>query len=136
MKHIDKDEKKVVGRFAILMESLRLSLKDFCSQTGVSTQMWHRITTGSKPSFDSLLAIKTAFPKVNLNWLVAGEGTLFGITQAALSTVNEPNAPYGNERNNQCVDLEKKVVYLQNKCSQNTKDIQVLRATIDKYILT
>lgn len=60
------------------INSENITIKDFERKIDCSNSTVYRIVCGkSIPTSKILLKIKTAYPKINLNWLVAGEGSMY-----------------------------------------------------------
>ena len=62
-------------RIQALIKALNLSGREFCKNVGVSDS-WNRTIKYSIGS-DVLVKILTAYPHVNINWLVLGKGEMF-----------------------------------------------------------
>lgn len=64
----------------LIVDILRVSKNEFCTRTGISpgnlTRMINADDEGKKvrPGQEKLEAIMTAYPKVNMDWLVGGKG--------------------------------------------------------------
>jgi transcriptional regulator with XRE-family HTH domain len=65
----------MVSRFKALLESLQLSASEFAEKIGVQRSSISHILSGrNKPSVDFLDKIIRAFPEVNIEWLISGNG--------------------------------------------------------------
>lgn len=66
-------------RIRQVMDSLGLSQQDFAQKLGISPASLSNIFNGrSKPTNNHVQAIHRAFPKINTNWLMFGEGDMLG----------------------------------------------------------
>ena len=75
-------------RFKQLLEEKNLTATRFAAMINVNASAMSHILNGrSKPSFDLLDKIIQAFPDINLNWLISGEG-------AMLNRIKQPTAAY------------------------------------------
>lgn len=94
-------EDTVHSRLKLLVEKLGHNQNSFAVKTGISPTAILNIAgrRESKPSHDVLYKIKTAFPKVNLNWLVYGtEYHMFEDTDVNTSIAYEPLTTYGDSQ--------------------------------------
>ncbi len=66
-------------RIKVLIKKLRLSsTAEFCRKSGLGRSLVDKLATGeNKPRFETLIKIKQAFPQINMNWLVSGQGEVF-----------------------------------------------------------
>ena len=64
-------------RIAFLIHALNLNTHSFADKIGVSHTVLYNVVKGrrSKPSYDLLLKILSAFSQINTEWLLTGEGT-------------------------------------------------------------
>jgi transcriptional regulator with XRE-family HTH domain len=82
-------ESAIGQRLKILMEQLRLDVREFSQALGVGeTTTRNYFNRGSKPSADYLEKLGNTFESVNMNWLLNGRGEPF------LSATAEPTALY------------------------------------------
>lgn len=66
------------NRIRQLMEYTGMSQKDFSNKLGISPASLSSIFTGrTSPTNKHVKAIHTAFPNVNISWLLFGEGDMF-----------------------------------------------------------
>lgn len=64
-------------RIRQVMEQARMSQQDFATKLGISPASLSSIFTGrTNPTNNHVQAIHRAFPKVNVNWLLFGEGEM------------------------------------------------------------
>ena len=64
-------------RIRQVMDFLGLSQQDFAQKLGISPASLSNIFNGrSKPTNNHVQAIHRAFPKINTNWLMFGEGVM------------------------------------------------------------
>jgi transcriptional regulator with XRE-family HTH domain len=76
---------EIQDRIKMLLEALNESQNNFSKKIGVQSAVINHIVTGNsgnegkrnKPSFDLLNKIIDAYPRVSLEWLIRGEGTMF-----------------------------------------------------------
>lgn len=90
-------------RIRQLMEQLNLNQQEFSKKIRISSASISNILAGrSNPTHNHVMAIHAALPEVNVNWLMFGEGDMFGSTapvnsgetltkQEQASPTNEPN---------------------------------------------
>ncbi|MGM9509511.1 hypothetical protein ACS5NO_17370 [Larkinella sp. GY13] len=70
-------EQTIGDRFSKLIEALRTNKSAFAKSIGKSHTMVGTIIEGkNKPGFDVIEAIVTAYPNVNTDWLIKGEGEM------------------------------------------------------------
>ncbi len=74
-------------RLQLLIEALDVSVLEFARQLGESRgeKVYHILHGRLKPRFDTLQKILIAYPQVNGDWLLRGEGRMF-------RTLNTPSA--------------------------------------------
>lgn len=66
-------------RILQLMKSANLSNAEFAEKIGISTSSLSHIFSGrNNPSLDVVMRIHKSYPSVNLNWLLYGEGEMYG----------------------------------------------------------
>lgn len=69
-------------RIRQVMEYAKLSQQDFAAKLGISPASLSSIYTGrTNPTNNHVQAVHRAFPEVNINWLLFGEGEMFGGAQ-------------------------------------------------------
>ena len=77
-------------RIRQLMESQHMTQQTFADFIGISSASLSSIFTGrTKPTLNTVEAIKSKFTKINLDWLLYGQGPMFK------DQVTEPNASSG-----------------------------------------
>lgn len=75
-------------RFKQLLEEKGLTANRFASMIKVNASAMSHILNGrSKPGFDVLDKIAQAFPELNLNWLISGKGTMYGVPVSPVQEV-------------------------------------------------
>ena len=75
-------------RFKQLLEEKGLTATRFASMIKVNASAMSHILNGrSKPGFDVLDKIAQAFPELNLNWLISGKGTMYGVPVSPVQDV-------------------------------------------------
>jgi hypothetical protein len=74
-------------RFQLLIDALDVSVLEFARQLGETRgeKVYHILHGRLKPRFDTLQKILVAYPQVNGDWLLRGEGRMF-------RTLNTPSA--------------------------------------------
>jgi plasmid maintenance system antidote protein VapI len=69
--------KEIVHRIENVMAHYDLSPATFADTIGVQrSSISHLLKGRNKPSLDFILKVKTAFPEININWLIFGQGNL------------------------------------------------------------
>ena len=64
-------------RIRSIMQYMRLSQQDFANRLGISAASLSSIFTGrTNPTNNHVMAIHHAFPEININWLLFGEGEM------------------------------------------------------------
>ena len=77
-------------RIRQLMESQHMTQQTFADFIGISSASLSSIFTGrTKPTLNTVEAIRSKFTRINLDWLVYGQGPMFK------DQVAEPDAPGG-----------------------------------------
>ena len=87
-------------RIRQLMEQLNLNQQEFSKKIRVSSASISNILAGrSNPTHNHVMAIHAALPEVNVNWLMFGEGEMFGggASGGAGETPNVPDPVQTNE---------------------------------------
>ena len=75
-------------RFKQLLEEKGLTATRFASMIKVNASAMSHILNGrSKPGCDVLDKIAQAFPELNLNWLISGKGTMYGVPVSPVQEV-------------------------------------------------
>ena len=75
-------------RFKQLLEEKGLTATRFASMIKVNASAMSHILNGrSKPGSDVLDKIAQAFPELNLNWLISGKGTMYGVPVSPVQEV-------------------------------------------------
>jgi len=68
------DIEKIGGRIKIYRDSLGLNMREFSDKTGVSRARLSDIERGASFGLDILSRILTAYPELNLIWVMTGQG--------------------------------------------------------------
>lgn len=64
-------------RIRLIMEKAKMSQQDFANKLGISPASLSSIFTGrTNPTNNHVQAIHRAFPNININWLMFGEGNM------------------------------------------------------------
>ncbi len=66
-------------RFEIFLRAARVNQKEFAENTGYAQQSLSKFLTGTtkSPRIDLLVALATHYPKLDLRWLLLGEGEMW-----------------------------------------------------------
>ena len=65
-------------RIRLIMEKAKMSQQDFANRLGISPASLSSIFTGrTNPTNNHVQAIHRAFPEININWLMFGEGDMY-----------------------------------------------------------
>lgn len=65
-------------RFKILFKELDTNPNRLANEIGVTSQVFHgMLKSGTLPSGKVIIALNTAYPSINLNWLFSGDGSIF-----------------------------------------------------------
>jgi hypothetical protein len=72
---VEMNQDTVANRLKVFVSSLGAMKKDVLEQAGIHTTQFSRVLNGhQQPGFTFLLKFTTAFPELNLNWLLTGQG--------------------------------------------------------------
>lgn len=67
-------------RIRSLMKSVEMSQQDFANKLEIAPASLSNIFTGkTNPTNNHVMAIHRAFPEVNINWLLFGEGEMYNV---------------------------------------------------------
>ncbi len=76
----------MINRIRQIMEQAEMSQQDFSTTLGISAASLSSIFNGrTNPTNNHVMAIHRAFPQINVNWLLFGEGPMY-------SDENEPDS--------------------------------------------
>ena len=65
-------------RIRILMQNEGLNAKQFAEKSGMNqTAVSHLLSGRNKPSYDTVIGIKNAFPNLNTDWLLFGQQPMY-----------------------------------------------------------
>ncbi|MBQ8223954.1 MAG: hypothetical protein IJZ86_01125 [Bacteroides sp.] len=81
-------------RILALIKELGVSGREFCKIIGQS-EGWNR-TIGNSIGTDAVVKILTAYPIVNINWLVLGKGEMFLNNTSEVAQENSSNYHFNN----------------------------------------
>jgi len=86
------DIKAIVDRIEKVMAHYDLSASTFADKIGVQrSSISHLLKGRNKPSLDFLLKIKNAYPDMDINWILFGQGNLTNtITNSSKSIIAPP----------------------------------------------
>ncbi len=80
----------MVDRIRLIMEYAKLSQQDFAARIEISAASLSGILTGrSQPTNKHVMGIHRAFPEINVNWLMFGEGNMLASKEASESSDGE-----------------------------------------------
>ncbi len=84
--------KDIAARLSWLLETKNLTASQLANLIQIQKSSISHIMSGrNKPSFDFLLKLKNAFPELNLDWFVTGEGNPFENTDQIETMEPVPN---------------------------------------------
>lgn len=79
-------------RIRKIMEDAQMTQQEFAAKLGISPASLSGILNGrSEPTRKHAEAIHRAFPQINVNWLMFGEGEMFNSPSSASTTDNTPS---------------------------------------------
>lgn len=82
-----------VDRLEFLLENLEHSASSFADKIGVQrSSLSHLLSGRNKPSLDFILKINHAFPELNLEWLLKGDGFYLQDKTNYVPSINTPPA--------------------------------------------
>lgn len=141
-------------RLKMLIERLFLNQKRFSKKVGISEHyLSQMIDSRRRVSFDKAVQIKKKFPKLNVDWLLRGEGEMFleDDKQGEVSEFEEQYNPHPYEKDKMTVDateilrrldflnaevwrLRERVAMLENEKKSEAKEIRPKRgiASLEK----
>lgn len=71
------ESSEMKDRIRTIMEQAKLSQQDFAARLGISPASLSSIFTGrTNPTNNHVMAVHRAFPQINVNWLMFGEGQM------------------------------------------------------------
>lgn len=79
----------IESRLQQLIDALNISVLEFARQLGErrGEKVYHILHGRLKPRFDTLQKILVAYPQVNADWLLRGEGVMFKILDSPLAAI-------------------------------------------------
>lgn len=83
-------------RIAQIIQHVGLTYAEFADKVGISnSSLSHIMAERNKPSLSLLLSIHDAYPQININWLLFGEGNMLMSQTSAIDTkpANDDNLP-------------------------------------------
>ena len=113
----------VANRISILCEK-EGSQSNFAEKTGIQRQTVSRIVSrGTGIRSDTIEAIAIAYPKLNLRWLILGEGPMWAVERESIET-GEQKKHLDDEMKLKMIDLlETKVRVLQRELKKLDPDL-------------
>jgi transcriptional regulator with XRE-family HTH domain len=116
------------SRLQQLIDALNLSVLEFARQLGESRgeKVYHILHGRLKPRYDTLEKILVAYPQVNADWLLRGEGLMF-------KQLNSPSAAITTEERLRNVEfllfqLNERMALLQATNDQLLSELALLNA--------
>ena len=68
----------ITERINYILKHYNLTAGDFADKLGIQkSSVSHLLSERNKPSFQFLTKLLNAFPDINLNWFIAGDGNIF-----------------------------------------------------------
>lgn len=78
-------DEEITSRIQTVIDHYGLSVSAFADEIGVQrSSISHLLNGRNKPSLDFVMKLVTAYPEVNLYWLLKGEGSFPGISSTEL----------------------------------------------------
>lgn len=112
-------------RFEILSQNLAKNPSEFARKVNKPSQTISNIVNGnSRPSFEVIEAVCVAFPKINKEWLIMGNGEMFKDD----ATVNSKPGDYLLDHLN---SLERNFNRLSTQLESKDKQIEGLQRIVD-----
>lgn len=68
----------MLSRIQELLDDQQMNMSEFAKFAGISKSTMSFIKQGREPSMQVIKSIKAAFPKVRYDWLISGEGSMYG----------------------------------------------------------
>ena len=90
------------NRIVQLINNEGLTSSKFADTIGVQRSSISHILSGrNKPSLDFIQKIMAAFPSININWLIAGEGEMYGSKKidTLFTEIDTDHSPTENQFN-------------------------------------
>ena len=90
------------NRIVQLINNEGLTSSKFADTIGVQRSSISHILSGrNKPSLDFIQKIMAAFPSININWLIAGEGEMYGSKESdtLFTEIDTDHSPIENQVN-------------------------------------
>lgn len=91
---LKEKDKRMKERIREVMEYAHQSQQDFAARLGISPASLSSIFTGrTNPTNNHVMAVHRAFPEVNINWLMFGEGEMLPEATLSAEDGGEPADP-------------------------------------------
>lgn len=122
------EENSINSRLVELIEKLGLNKNSFAVKIGSTGQALHHIIGGrlNEPGSKIYKGIAKAFPDVNLNWLISGEGEVFKSNSIEKAKSLIKNAQEENIKQ-RVIDLENTTKFNEKMIDKHTEDISVIK---------
>ena len=84
-------KKTMRSRIETIMKTENMNQKQFAEVLGLSAGSLSSILSEhTKPTLNHALAVHKVFPEISLNWLIAGEGDMYGIKKEEAPSASTP----------------------------------------------
>lgn len=102
---LNHSEAKMKDRIRQIMESVNMTQKTFAEYLGMSQAALSSIFNGrTKPTLNTVEAIRSKMPQIRLEWLISGEGEMYAVPQKPViqeaeksdSPIKELELDFGN----------------------------------------
>lgn len=119
-----KTEKELENRFKILLDTLSLTPNAFAKELGYSrSEKIYNFYNGKyNPSFEVLYDITKKFERVNLNWLVGGQGEMFSSNDEFKNS--QPDNELIEIQRELIIQLKARIADLEEKLNRPTIEIK------------
>ncbi len=119
--------KKMIDRIKNIIAQEGLSSSQFADEISLQRSSLSHVLSGrNKPSLDFIIKIKTRFPKIDLEWLLFGNGSML-VTENVIKGVKETNIVVEEKDNNEQQKLNFDSGSVAVKSDNNVKnDIKVI----------
>ncbi len=81
--------KNISERVQFILKHYNLTAGSFADKMGIQkSSISHLLSGRNKPSFQFLSKLVKAFPEINLNWFITGDGDIFNQTEQNIEYAN------------------------------------------------
>lgn len=113
-------------RFTLFLKYLGIGQGKFEKITDIGNGTINNIKDGI--STPKLAKISEAYPELNIEWLITGNGTMLKTSQ-----VSEPQAPYGTNSGDYITMPREVWEVIQKQMNDTTRMIDMLQQELDRY---